>query len=573
VILALVAAAGLFTVCKVTGAGGDYQGAGQVAVWKVTFDTVGGEPEPEPNPAAVVDGKTIDGMPELDPEKNGWTFGGWYLGDVQFDPATPVTKNITLRAKWIGAAEPGRYHITFDGDGGSPATYIRENVVDGGTVSPLPGVTRAGYTFGGWWTEKNGLGTPFTASTLISEAITLYAKWTIRQYTITFKGGDGNIIQTGDWDYNATPDYSGATPTKTATAQYTYTWDSTTPWIPAIAAATEDADYTARFTAAAIAYTITFMDEDGNIIQSDDWDYNETPSYTGAPLAKAATVQYTYTWNNTWDPAIAAVTEDTVYTARFTQTGNMVLVEGGTFTMGSPVDEAGRVAAREGPQHLVTVSSFYMGVHEVSQKEYYDTMGSWPRSESGYGVGDDFPAYYVTWYDALNYCNALSLSKGLTPAYTVDGTTVTWNRSATGYRLPTEAEWEYACRAGTITPFNTGDNITTGQANYKGTSPYNGNPAGEYRNRMTVIGSFAPNDWGLYDMHGNVWEWCWDWFGNYPSEAQNNPETAYSGIVARVLRGGSYYETGEHLRSAWRVNPAPTLVDPELGFRLVLPSE
>jgi len=119
-----------------------------------------------------------------------------------------------------------------------------------------------------------------------------------------------------------------------------------------------------------------------------------------------------------------------------------------------------------------------------------------------------------------------------------------------GYRLPTEAEREYACRAGTTTPFSTGDNITTDQANYNGDSPYKGNAKGEYRGKTTLAGSFAPNPWGLYDMHGNVEEWCWDWHKQpYTGEAQKDPEGPERALSDeyRVVRGGSW--TGKAMRS------------------------
>jgi formylglycine-generating enzyme required for sulfatase activity len=173
----------------------------------------------------------------------------------------------------------------------------------------------------------------------------------------------------------------------------------------------------------------------------------------------------------------------------------------------------------------------------------------------------------------------------LTPAYTIDKSrkdpnnkndydnikwTVTWNRNANGYRLPTEVEWEYACRAGTTTPFNTGNNITTSQANYDGDYPYNGNAKGIYRERTTPVGSFQPNAWGLYDMHGNVWEWCWDWYGNYSSGAQTDPIGASSGSY-RVLRGGSWSYYALNLRSALRGLDSPSYRNFVIGFRLVRP--
>ncbi|GHU50678.1 hypothetical protein FACS1894200_10280 [Spirochaetia bacterium] len=147
---------------------------------------------------------------------------------------------------------------------------------------------------------------------------------------------------------------------------------------------------------------------------------------------------------------------------------------------------------------------------------------------------------------------------------------MSWNRSTNGCRLPTEAEWKYACRAGTSTPFSTGSNITTDQANYDGNGLYNGNAKGTYREKTWAVGSGTPNAWGLYDMHGNVWEWCWDWYGSYASGAQTNPAGAASGSD-RVLRGGSWSHNAVYVRSASRSDSTPTIRDYGVGFRVVRP--
>jgi formylglycine-generating enzyme required for sulfatase activity len=255
-----------------------------------------------------------------------------------------------------------------------------------------------------------------------------------------------------------------------------------------------------------------------------------------------------------------------------------VRINGGTFMMGSPAGEPERKG--DEVQHQVTVSSFYMGKYEVTQKEYQEVMGTNPS----YFKGDNLPVERVSWYDAVEYCNKRSQKEGLTPAYTINKNqsdpnnknsvdtikwTVTWNKNANGYRLPTEAEWEYACRAGTTTPFSTGDNITTSQANYDGDNPYNNNAKGIYREKTTTVGSFAPNGWGLYDMHGNVFEWCWDWYGTYSSGAQTNSVGAVFGSF-RVARGGCWLLVALGARSSYRGGAAnPILEENTVGFRLV----
>jgi formylglycine-generating enzyme required for sulfatase activity len=244
---------------------------------------------------------------------------------------------------------------------------------------------------------------------------------------------------------------------------------------------------------------------------------------------------------------------------------NMVRINGGTFTMGSPANEPQRNS--DEAQRQITVSSFYMGKYEVTQKEYQEIMGTNPSNFKR----DNLPVERVSWFDAVEYCNKRSQKEGLTPAYSISGTgdnrTVTWNKSANGYRLPTEAEWEYACRAGTTTPFSTGNNITTSQANYDGSEPYNNNAKGEYRKKTMPVGSFAPNVWGLYDMHGNVREWCWNWYEYYSSGSQTDPVGPSSGSH-RVLRGGSWLDDGWRVRSANRIFITPSGRG-NYGFRLV----
>ena len=241
---------------------------------------------------------------------------------------------------------------------------------------------------------------------------------------------------------------------------------------------------------------------------------------------------------------------------------NMVKIPGGTFLMGSPESESKRIY-NEGPQHKVKITPFYMGIYPVTQAEYEKIM----RKNPSEFKGQDLPVEMVSWYDAVEYCNKLSLKESLTPAYTISGENVSWNRNATGYRLPTEAEWEYACRAGTTTPFNTGNNITTEQANYDGNFPYNNNAKGKYRKETSSVGSFSPNSWGLYDMHGNVKEWCWDWYGFYDKRTQIDPVGASLG-ANRALRGGSWFSNARFLRSASRDGSNPSYRHSRIGFRL-----
>jgi formylglycine-generating enzyme required for sulfatase activity len=235
--------------------------------------------------------------------------------------------------------------------------------------------------------------------------------------------------------------------------------------------------------------------------------------------------------------------------------GAWVRIGGGTFIMGSPLSEAGRDT--DEVQHQVTVSSFYMAQYEVTQQEYEEVMGVNPSNVKGQRL----PVESVTWFDAVEYCNRLSQREGLTPAYTINGSgdsrTVTWNRSADGYRLPTEAEWEYACRAGTTTPYSSGSSPDTA-AWYSANSGRTSHPVGEK----------TANPWNLHDIHGNVWEWCWDWYGPYPSGSQTDPTGASSGS-SRVRRGGGWSIAAQFVRSAFRRSNPPSFRYRTLGFRLV----
>jgi formylglycine-generating enzyme required for sulfatase activity len=279
---------------------------------------------------------------------------------------------------------------------------------------------------------------------------------------------------------------------------------------------------------------------------------------------------------------ITATTPDAPVSSMALFGTEMVSILGGTFSMGSNNESPG-----EKPVHTVTLSSFSMSRYEITYAHWVKVR-DWSKS-NGYSIitpgnmgsekyggkqDENHPVTNIKWYDAILWCNALSEMEGYTPCYytsasqsmvyrsdhtNIQNDWVKWN--ADGYRLPTEAEWEYACRAGTTTEYNTGNSISGKDANYYDSGD-------SYDNGTTPVGSYSANPWGLYDMHGNVWEWCWDWYGYYNGEADNNPHGPSSGSN-REERGGSWYFSPWYLPSAYRIFLNPGSAGYDLGFRPV----
>jgi formylglycine-generating enzyme required for sulfatase activity len=251
---------------------------------------------------------------------------------------------------------------------------------------------------------------------------------------------------------------------------------------------------------------------------------------------------------------------------------DMVLISGSSFLMGSPEDEVDRFS-NEGPQHSVTVPNFFMGKFPITQAQWRAVASTYSQGQRPLEPdparfkGDNRPVEQVSWQDVTEFCARLSQVSGRE------------------YRLPSEAEWEYACRAGTTTPFHVGETITTDLANYRGVDDdslswkgnYGQGPKGIYRKETTDVGSFLPNAFGLYDMHGNVWEWCQGhWHGSYEGkpfadgsawlfsgERKNKDELRY------VLRGGSWNDIPRSCRSAYRYAGYPDARNYYVGFRVV----
>ena len=237
---------------------------------------------------------------------------------------------------------------------------------------------------------------------------------------------------------------------------------------------------------------------------------------------------------------------------------DMLLIPAGSFTMGSPGNEPER-QDRESPQHQVTVPSFFMGRYPVTQVQWRIVAGLKQvnrvlKSDPSSFKGDNRPVEKVSWYEAMEFCDRLA------------------ERTSRPYRLPSEAEWEYACRAGTKTPFAFGRTLSPEIANYRATSTYNDGPEGEYLRKTTPVNYFdIANGFGLVDMHGNVWEWCQDhWHDSYEGAPEDGSAWLSEDEGARrILRGGSWFDYPWSCRSAYRFNDRLGYRTYNIGFRLV----
>ncbi len=231
----------------------------------------------------------------------------------------------------------------------------------------------------------------------------------------------------------------------------------------------------------------------------------------------------------------------------------LVLIPKGKFMMGSPETSLKRIKSKT--QHEVTISqAFYMGSTEVTQAQWQNVMGNKPS----FFKGDELPVEQIRWEDAVEFCKRLSEMPEE-------------KKAGRKYRLPTEAEWEYACRAGTTTTYHFGNQLNGKEANCNGTQPYGTDTEGPYLEKISPVGKYPANAWGLYDMHGNVYEWCSDWYGEYPAGSVTDPSGPATGSD-RIVRGGCWDHSAVCCRSANRRGYAPSLCFSTLGFRVALSS-
>jgi uncharacterized repeat protein (TIGR02543 family) len=441
------------------------------------------------------------------------------------------------------------YTLTFNGNGHTGGTAPEKITKNKGTATTVPDngtLVKTGSNFTGWNTAANGSGDSYAEGDVYNKntSATLYAQWTAEgSYTLTFNG-NGN---TGGTAPASITENIGTAITIPGAGDLVRTGYSFTGWN-------------------------TKADSSGDDYEESD-DYEEDKNAT--LYAQWTVVSQTPNAGDEMESNVVGIKH--------------VWVPAGTFIMGSPASETDMLGNswydNERSQRQVTVSGFWMGKYQVAQAEWKAVMGM--GYNPSYFTGDNLPVDSVSWYEVIVFCNRLSIKEGLTPAYQVTGVTnwetqtaptssnATWNAAtinpdSDGYRLPTEAQWEYACRAGTTTAFYNGDNTE---------NDYHNALVGEVAwfslnnsNETKPVGQKTANAWGLHDMHGNVFEWCWDWYTASYNDAggSNNPQGATSG-TSRVLRGGTWLSNGQHLRSAYRNYTDPWSWYNFNGFRLVRP--
>ena len=483
-------------------------------------------------------------------------------------------------------------------------TYDAENHWHKATCEHTTEVSdKAEHTFGEWTTTKDPTEEEVGSKERVCSVCNYKETAEIEKLAHTHKFSS-------DWTYDGTHHWYAATCEHTTEvsekAEHTFgDWTTTKE-------ATEEAEgtkersctvcgYTATETIEKLAHTHKF---------SNDWTYDGTHHWKAAKCEHTSEVsekaEHTFgEWEVTKEASCTEKGErkatcticsyektEGINKAEHTYTNGIcicglpegfVLIPAGTFQMGSTAGDSD-----EKPVHEVTITKdFYMGKYEVTQAEYekYCSYTGSNSPSSSYGDGDNYPAYFVSWDDALVYCNKRSIAEGLTPCYSISGNTDpskwgtvpisnnrTWNAvvcdwNANGYRLPTEAEWEYAARAG--------DN-TVSSLTYAGTN--SSSKLGEYAwyddnssSKTHEVGTKKANAFGLYDMSGNVWEWCWNWFAssyNTGTEGGSDPTGASLGDF-RVFRGGSWFNGSGLCAVSSRSRSNPYHRSSNLGFRVV----
>jgi uncharacterized repeat protein (TIGR02543 family) len=531
----------------------------------------------------------------VDVEHSKYFFGGWYTNSDMTDLAKnpfKVTGNITLYAKW-------KYKVTFNSNGGTSVPEQLVDIKDGKAEKPQINLTNSnipGSIFDGWFREAE-FQNEWNFNNVVTDNITLYAKWV---YIVTFDSNKGSAVVPSTQKVSPGGNVKKPEPDPKLAGYILDGWAKDSPsgslW-------NFDGSVNSNFTLYAKwikGFTITFDSVDGKFkdgpifIQSVPSGGNvEPPPYAPVKGGERADPDKQITglifggWVTAKEGTIfyhdfyTLATEDITLYAKWIPV-EMVNVPKGKFMMGSPTTEQGH-KNDESPQHEVTLTEFYMGKFEVTEELYYAVIDN-PRGRY-FGNNNKKPKVYVNWYQAVEFCNRLSELQGLKPYYSIDRSkiddtnistpdspfsdprwTVKQNLGANGYRLPTEAQWEYAAKGGDGTPGNyeySGSDNIGDVAWYNGNSNTNGNG-----NEVQIVGGKRSNGLGIHDMSGNVYEWCWDWYGFYSAEAQTNPTGPATGSV-RVIRGGSFANPANLVRSAARASWAQSNGHDNYGFRVV----
>ena len=511
------------------------------------------------------------------PERPGYRFSGW-------SPEIPRVipdQDTRYQARWILESD---YIITYKLNGGTnapenPASYNVETE----TIT-LKDPVKTGYTFAGWYKAEDFTGGAVTKITQGSTGnITLYAKWELVSYTITYELNDGTNAPENPAGYNVeTETITLKDPVKPG---YTFGgWYKDGEFTTQVTEITQDT--TGNITLYAkwelVSYTITYELDGGTNAPENPAGYNvETETIT---LKDPVKTGYAFDgWYKTEDFTGEAVTEITQGS-----TGDITLYAKWVTDIDGNVFVRGGDATLNGKE--VTISSFWISPYEVTQEEFVSVMtgntngiNANPSSfTSNPADGEEQgrrPVEKVSWYDAIVYCNLLSIKEGLTPCYTIKSSTdpadwgtsptsdwdgVTCNFDADGYRLPTEAEWEYAARGGQagITD-KSWDNRYSGSTTADDVAWYWDNSD----SKTHEVGKKQANALGLYDMSGNVWEWCWDWWGDYPSGTEDPAGPDAGGT--RVNRGGSWKYGTSVCTVSIRSSNSPSIYSSDFGLRLV----
>ncbi len=464
----------------------------------VTFDGQGATTPANPSSMTVAPpAQTVGTLPAA-PKKTGYNFGGWYTGTggtgTEFTADTVVTGNITIFAKW----DSYNYTVNFDDQGATTPVSPASKTVNSPatTIDSLPAnPAKNGQIFMGWYTQTAGGGTQFTASTPVTGNITVYAYWADYSYTVTFDDqGATTHVNPASKTVNSPATTVGSLPTAPEKTDYVFGGWYTQPG---------GAGY--EFTALTVVL--------GNITVYAKW----IPAYTVTFNDLNATTPASPTTKTVISPATTVGSLPTNPQKAFCTFGGWYTQPGGggtQFTAETTVTGSITVYAKWTFNNMVAIpgKTFKMLSTEVNQELYETIMGTNPSHNK---AGFDYPVECVSWYDAVAFCNALSDYVGLDRVYTINGNDVTQDTSKSGFRLPTSTEWEYAAAGGQAYTY-AGSNTIGGVAWYKDNSGGN----------THTCACKTSNGYGLYDMTGNVSEWCWD--------------TLYDGSSLRRQRGGSY---------------------------------